>query len=163
MSVMGIGTHRAKVLAHVLGKSGTGTPHIAVLFENEGGERITWYGYLSDKALERTVASLCVLGWDPAADDGLVSRLHDTDALVGNEAEIVVEHEVYEGKSNAKVKWVNAIGGGLKGVEAGEATALAASLRQKILSAPRPKPNAKPGPAKVPAGAGADVDDDLPF
>jgi hypothetical protein len=167
---IGIGRHLVKVIGHVLGRSSTGTPHIAVLFENvSSGDRITWYGYLSDKALERTITSLEVLGWDAAAHGGQIDRLHGTDVLVGHEAEIVVEMEVYEGKANPKVKWVNAVGGGLgDGMPADEAVTFGASMRQKILSAAasKPKANPKPGPARAPAAVAAgtvDQDDDLPF
>lgn len=168
MAVIGIGTHLVRVVSHVLGKSGTGTPHIAVLFEDVNGDRVTWYGYLTDKAMERTVASLQVLGWDPVADNGLVNRLNGTQALVGAEAEIVVEMEEWEGKPTAKVKWVNRVGGSLgEGMAEEEAGTFAASLRQKILSAAKPQANSKPGPAKQPAAAGApvgdDFDDGLPF
>ena len=164
MPVVGIGRHAVKVVSHVIGKSGTGTPHVGVLFEDVNGDRITWYGYLSDKAIERTVASLGVLGWDPQAHNGLVDSLNGTDLLVGAEAEIVVEAETYEGKVNHKVRWVNEPGGGsLSSMEDSEAASFAASLRQKILAAPKPKVSTKPGPAKEAVPAGSAVDDDLPF
>lgn len=169
MSVIGIGRSLVKVVSHVLGRSKTGTPHVAVLFEDVNGDRITWYGYLSDSALERTLASLAILGWDAKAHNGLVDTLNGTDLLVGEEAEIVVEAEEYEGKVNHKVRWVNEVGGGgLSSMEEADATSFAASLRQKILSARTPTPSAKPGPAKatkepVPAIGVVDADDDLPF
>lgn len=163
-----IGRHLVRVLGHVLGKSGTGTPHIAVSFENEAGDRITWYGYLSEKALDRTVESLQILGWDFQADNGLIDRLNGTDTLVNNMAEIVVEHEVYEGKINAKVKWVNAVGGGLAAaIPDSDAATLAASLRARIMTSKKVAPSTRPSAAaSSPAGVGAGNDDeldDLPF
>lgn len=168
MSVIGIGRHVVRVVSHVVGKSGTGTPHVSVLFEDVNGDRITWYGYLTDKAMERTIASLQILGWDAVADNGLVHKLNGTDALVGAEAEIVVEMEEWEGKPTPKVKWVNEVGGGMaKPLPEEEAATFAASIRTKVLSAARPQANNRPGPAKQPAAAGApaadDFDDDLPF
>jgi hypothetical protein len=166
MSFENPGRHSVKVAAHMLGRSGTGTHHVAVLFEDEAGDRITWYGYLSDKAIERTVASLQVLGWDPAEHGGRIDSLNGTDLLVDADAEIVVENEEYEGKVRPKVKWVNAPGGGMgEAMDAVDADVFAASLRAKVLSAAKPTPNGAPGPAKrpEPAAAGGAIDDDLPF
>lgn len=165
MALMAIGTHAVRVVSHGLGKSGTGTPYIAVLFENEAAERLSWYGYLSEKAIERTVKTLEDLGWVPAHDGGDITALNGTDRLVGAEAEIVVEAEVYDGKERRKVKWVNRPGGGVPKMEEGDAAGLAASLRGRIMSAASPAPSAKPGPARAaaPAAGPADDDDDLPF
>lgn len=166
MAIIGIGRHAVRVVSHILGRSSTGTPHIAVLFEDAAGDRITWYGYLSDAAMERTLHSLQVLGWNPLQDDGRIDRLNGTEALVGAEAEIVVESEVYNGEARMKVKWVNEVGGGGlgEGMAPDDANAFAASIRAKILSAPKPKPNGQPGPAKTaPASAASGPDDDLPF
>lgn len=159
-----IGSQIVHISAHALGKSKTGTPHIAVLFEDDAGDRITWYGYLTDKAIERTVESLQVLGWNPAASGGDIETLNGTDLLVGNQAEIVVEMEEYEGKPSPKVRWVNRPGGGLQKMDGAEAATFASSLRQKIMSAAKPMPSVKPGPARpvAPVGAGA-PEDDLPF
>lgn len=168
MGVIGAGRHGVKVVNHVLGRSGTGTPHVAVLFEDGAGDRITWYGYLSDAALERTVASLQILGWDPKEHGGDVKALNGTGILAEAEADIVVEMETYEGETRPKVKWVNEPGGGLgAGMDAVEADAFSASLRQKVLSAAKPKPNGQRGPARASAPAasasGPGLDDDLPW
>jgi hypothetical protein len=167
MPAIGAGRHAVKVVNHQLGKSSTGTAHVAVLFEDPEGGRITWYGYLTDAALERTIASLRILGWDPTKHDGRIDSLHNSGLLVDAEAEVVVEMETYNGETRPKVKWVNEVGGGMgEGMPAEEALSFASSLRQKILSAQPPKPNSRPGPARQPAGVGADtdgVDDDLPF
>lgn len=171
MAVIGIGRHLVQVASHVLGRSGTkGTPHVAVLFEDANGDRITWYGYLTDAALEGTMKALGVLGWDPMKFDGRVDSLNGTDLLRGQEAEIVVEMEEWNGEPRPKVKWVNEPGGGGlgDGMSQDEASSFAADLRQRILSAPKPKVSAAPGHARprpsaaVPAGVDDDLDD-LPF
>ena len=174
MSVIGAGRHRVQVASHQLGKSSTGTPHIAVLFEDINGDRITYYGYLTDAALEHTLKALGALGWDPMQHDGRIDSLNGTDLLVGREADIVVEVEIYNNEPRPKVKWVNEPGGGGLGeaMAQDDANAFAADLRKKILSAPRPKVNTQPGPAKpaapakAPAPAGGlpdEFEDDLPF
>lgn len=163
------GVHKVVVVSHQLGKSGTGTPHVAVLFEDPAGDRITWYGYLSDKALERTIASLEILGWDSAEHDGRIESLNGTGILADNEAEIVVELEEYNGDVRPKVKWVNRPGGGMgEAMGADEAATFSATLRQKILSAKGPKATTKPAAVRkpVPATAGkplTEPDDGLPF
>jgi hypothetical protein len=173
MPLLGAGRHHVTVVSHILRKSSGGTPSVAVLFESTAqiGDRITWDGYLTDAALERTIASLRILGWDPAEHDGKVESLHGTDILKGAEAEIVVELEEYNGQQRPKVKWVNAVGGGGlgEGMAAEDVMAFSASLRQKVLSAQKPTPNTKPGPARQPAAVAAnskplsEPDDELPF
>lgn len=171
MPVIGIGRHAVQVVSHQLGRSGTGTPHVAVLFEDVNGDRITWYGYLTDAAMESTLKALSAIGWDPMKFDGRIDSLNGTDLLKGVEAEIVVEMEEYQGKPRPKVRWVNEPGGGGlgDGMSADEATSFAAQLRAKVLGASKPRPNGAPGPArsappKAKAGSVAgDLDDDLPF
>jgi len=177
MSVLGAGRHKVNVVGHQLGRSGgeKQTPYVAVLFESEQtiGDRITWYGYLSDAAFERTVSTLRLLGWEPELHDGRLESLHNTDLLHGREADIVVELEDYNGQARPKVKWVNALGGGGlgEGMAADEVLQFSNTMRQKILSAKGPQPSARPGPSRQPAAAGAgnnrkplnQPDDDLPF
>lgn len=168
---LGKGRHLVNVIDHVLGKSGTGTPFVAVQFESEVqiGDRITWYGYLTDAAFERTVASLQILGWDPAEHNGLMTSLNGTGILKGAPAEIVIDEEQFEGKARMKVKWVNSPGGGGLGgaMEPADAQSFAESIRFKILSAAKPRPSSKAGPARQAAVAGgrplSQPDDDLPF
>lgn len=174
---LGDGTHLVKVADHALTKSSTGKQRVSVQFEAEtdaGVDRITWDGYLTDAAYGYTVDSLRILGWKPEEHDGMVTSLNGTRILVGNEVEIVVETEEYEGKYTPKVKWINNPGGGMgAAMEEDEADAFAKQLRQKILSATKPTPSAKAGAAKPvrnsgrqPATAHAGkpgFDDDLPF
>jgi len=69
------------------------------------GHVINYYGFFTDKTKQRTIESLRYCGWkndDIMAMDGM------GDLLV----RIVVKHEPWEGKVNAKVAWVNRLGGG---------------------------------------------------
>lgn len=160
------GRHSVVVTQHQLGKSSTGTPHIAVEFEGIVGEYLTWYGYLTDAAIEQTLRSLTRLGWDAEKHDGRLESLHRTDLLVGEDAEIVVEFENYNGQSRPKVRWINEVGGGMgEGLGSDAVAELSESLRAKVLSLPRPQANPRPAgaPAKKAAPTLADPDDDLPF
>jgi len=169
--VIGAGRHEVKIVSHVLTKSSQkGTPCMAVVFEDDAGEHITYYGYLSDAALEYTLKALAAMGWDAAQHDGRIDVLNGTDLLLGHKVEIVVDEEEYEGKVRAKVRFVNEIGGGMgERMAPEEGRSFAAQLRAKILAAKGPKPNAaparKPVTATAPAATATDgVNlDDCPF
>jgi hypothetical protein len=100
------GTYKARAKEWAFGLSQTGKEQIAITFdildEEERGETITWYGYFSDAALNRTVEALHYCGWD---GDNLEQIGH----LKDHEVQLVVEDEEYEGKVRTKVRWVNAI------------------------------------------------------
>ena len=96
---------------------------------------ITWFGYFTDAAWERTVESLRTCGWSGSD----VSNIED---LGANEVELVIEDDTYDGKTRAKVKWINKIGGVALGAPlAGDKMkAFAAAMQQKIKSLGAVKP-----------------------
>lgn len=100
------GTYTAKAVEWKLGVTGTGKEQIAVLFQLEDGSQITWYGYFTEKTTERTLDSLEYMGWDGVDISNPVG-------LDRNEVRVVIDHEVSEqdGKTYARVKWVNRMGG----------------------------------------------------
>ncbi len=92
----------------------TGTEFVRLQFEilAEGefrGHQIHWDGWLSEKAIERTMDSLEHCGWDGAS-------LANPRGIGSKDCSIVIEHERSEadGKVYPRVKWVNALGGGAK-------------------------------------------------
>lgn len=102
-------------LACQFGKSKTkGTPQVVVTFEilrgPDAGQTISWFGYFTDnvEATERTLKALRACGFTGDDMDKFWEQRPN------NEVEIVVIHEDYEGKTRAKVAWVNARGGGVK-------------------------------------------------
>lgn len=102
---MEAGTHRAKAKSWALIESQKGTPGVAVEFVLvDGGEDITWDGWLSDGAFDRTLESLRYCGFKG-------ENLEDLQGLDANEVELVIEPETYEGKTKLKVQWVNRPGG----------------------------------------------------
>lgn len=106
------GTYSAHAILGVLSESGLKkTPQVVVDFEittaEFAGEKITWYGFLTDKTTERTGESLRLAGYD--GDD--LEKLKDFDWTNAPNVELEIEHELYEGQTTAKVKWVNAPGG----------------------------------------------------
>lgn len=107
MSQIPNGTYRAKALEWVLAEIGEkNTPAVSIEFgflDPELG-KITWDGWLTEKAADRTIESLRYCGWQ--GED--LSDLHGLDA---NEVDLVIEAEEYEGRTYPKVKWVNRAGG----------------------------------------------------
>lgn len=105
------GTYAAVPVSAVLAETSKGTPQVAVLFEFHEGDdpkgpprTITWYGYLSDRAIARTVEGLRACGWTGTD----VSDLSSIGAT-GEACSIVVEHEPdLQGVPRARVRWVNA-------------------------------------------------------
>lgn len=161
-----------------LGETSTGKEQIAVQFEiltpDADIRSITWFGFFTDAALERTIQSLRYCGWTGA-------DLTDLAGMDANEVELVVDDEVYEGKTRTKVKWINRPGGlSLKSpMDGNRRKAFAASMRANIRAidagaSPAPKQD-KPAPATrpqtrgaLPLAAGRDApppigDDDIPF
>jgi len=161
--MIGRGRHEVGIRSTQLTVSGEkGTPCVSVLFEDETGDTITYWGYLTDAALQYTLKSLAAMGWDSAEHDGRIDTLNETDLLVGRKVEIVVDEEEFEGKVRSKVKFVNEIGGGLgERMAPEESKSFAAQLRAKILAAKGPKPSTAPKKPTPPAGD--DLLADCPF
>jgi len=110
--MLAAGSYGARPIKRQWGFTSKGGEQVAVTFEivdaSDAGHRITWFGYFTEGTWERTVESLRLCGFDPA----------DTSDWEGTNdvtVEIVVEHEAWEGKKQAKVRWINDLAGG-KGV-----------------------------------------------
>jgi hypothetical protein len=91
------------------GETKEGKPQVAVCFAIlDGpcqGRRLTWYGFFTEKTVERTIQSLRYCGFK--GDD---LALLVTQKLT-QEVSVTVGHNTYEGKTTARVDWVNAPGG----------------------------------------------------
>lgn len=143
------GKYSATPVEAALGESKAGKPQVAVLFRINGGahdgESITWFGSFSKNLgqgtktpFQRTIEALRTCGWD--GDD--ISELSSINEDKGVKVRLVVEHDEWEGKMSAKVKWVNRDGIGLATpMKTDKAKAFAASLRGEVLAASR---NIKP-------------------
>jgi hypothetical protein len=164
------GTYRARGVAGTaqLGKTENGAAQLAAAFEiSEGpyaGTTLPWYGYFTDKTKKRTLESLRLAGWSND-DIGEIEGFGDT------EVDIVVGHNTWEGKTTARVDWVNRAGSGgiaLKSpMNDAEKRAFAAKLKGEAVQSRKsvapatkvpPKKNGKPAEEPPPA-----VDDDIPF
>src|SRR4051812_5203366 len=147
------------------------TPQIVVNFEittaEYAGNRIDWFGFLTDKTTERTIESLRYAGWRGSDLSDLSDLSRDDTPVV----EVVIEHEEYEGKSRPKVQWVNRMGGrGGAGLPAAEAKKLAAKMRKAVAAVDQKLKSQgfSLAPSRAPRAPEPDLkatgsDDDIPF
>jgi hypothetical protein len=149
------GSFKAKALSGDLGYAKSGTEQVAVQFEilegPDTGRAITWWGYFSDKAVDRTLKALMVAGWD--GNDVAVLG-----GLGANEVSIKIEDDVYNGETRQRVQWVNPL---RNGPSAGGAM----NDTDKASFAERMKGRALHLKSEQPSSASAPVadDDDIPF
>jgi hypothetical protein len=167
------GNYRGIPVRAALGVAGTGTEQIAVQFElvEPQGQRITWFGFFTENATERTVESLRHCGW---RGDDLSVFVEGAPLPEGfdQEVELVVEHNTYNGKTSARVAFVNS-GGGLamkNALTQDQAGAFARRMKSKIAAFDRAAGRAAPAngqarPAARPAQRAAarqPVEDQIP-
>lgn len=151
------GTYMAKAVEWDFGTSGTGKEQVAVLFAIADGEhqgtRLTWYGYFHEQAArERSFKALRAAGWTG-------KDLFALEGMGTLDAQIVVEHDSYQGKVRAKIAWVNSVVGLAlnKRMSEGEKRAFAAKMRGELLAfnAKAPAPAPAPPPATASSGTQA--------
>lgn len=146
------GKYRAVATSAILTETKNGKEHVAIDLRitqgQSAGECLSWQGWLGERSVARTMESLRACGW-------LGQNLAEIDIEeLCNEVSITVEHEEYNGKTYAKVRWINP---GIKPLEAGKAAALAKRLAAQA-AAIAPIPGKPPVVVAVEPG-----DDDLPF
>jgi hypothetical protein len=132
-------TVRAKAIGASIGSSKNGSLQVAVtcqLLSSElAGETITYIGTVSEKAVEYLVAALDAFGWtgDDPMDFKDVSPARAQE-LLPNEVELVLENETYDGKTRARVKFVNSASRvtKLKFTNPGEERAMVAQAKSLI-------------------------------
>lgn len=106
------GKYRARAQAPSVsfGVSKNGNEQVAITFdlldENDqpSGETIAWIGTFTEKTMARTLESVANCGWDMSTGTSQV------DTVEANVVELVIEHEEYEGRDRARVKWINRLG-----------------------------------------------------
>jgi len=150
------GRFRARAIEGAWGHSNGGTEQCAVMFELETGGKLTWYGFMTEKTVERTMNSLIACG---------VSDLETLDGLGSDEVEVTVEHDTWEGKTRAKIAWVNRLGEGgvaMKNkVTGSEAKSMLSKHKGNFLKLQKAAGVAPGKPASKPKPASAS--DDIPF
>src|SRR6185312_10835687 len=101
------GDYPVKPVKHRWGWSSGKYPQIGISLQITDGEykgrRLTWYATFSDAAAEWTIKGLRALGMVGDDAEQNIGTIYTSDAL----ATAVVAHETYEGKTRAKVKFIN--------------------------------------------------------
>ena len=180
------GVYRGTVTSTALAKTKTGKEQIAIQFRFEGGDQMTWFGFFTEAAYPSTEKALEALGWSPAEHDYRFHELNGSNQLHGAEADCVLEMESARDGYDARLRlrWVNAVGGGLvERMEESEAARFAADVRKRCIAwkgasggasrpasrpppqQPRPQPRQprpQPRQGAAPSGGGYDFDD-IPF
>jgi hypothetical protein len=157
------GTWRARGVTAALGFTSNDSEQVGVdlVFspdqdEEVDGRHITWYGYFTEKTEATTLKALRALGW---ASESLA----DLSGVDTNEVEVVVAYEQgLDGVERARVRWINAIGGGGLAMKSkmseDQARAFAERMRGKVLATAKAAPPAQPpraaaAPSGTPAAA----------
>lgn len=164
--MLAAGTHRARAISGTPCKASTGTEQVAVVFRvptEEGDQTITWFGFCTDKTWHHTVRSLRACGWQ--GDD-----ITDLTGIDANDVDLVIEHEEYDGKMQARVRFVNEVGAAPNITPMDEDSKRLFAARMRGLMAagagkPTAKAKAKPAPKarQSPAEEPSPFNDDVPF
>ena len=175
------GKYKARAIGGKFGESGKKkTPGVGIKFEfemeNAEGkivtEHISWTGWLSENAMERTFKALAICGYDESKGnlaDGTIPREY-FDPKAECEIDIQCEEENYidrdgnpKSAMKTKVAWVNRLGGG--GFQVAEASNVSTMLKsigglkahmqaaRADLGLAKPKPTTTAIPAATPKAA----------
>ena len=161
------GKYRAKAVGAEFGTSENGKDYCFVGFEIVGGphagESIGAWLYFPVDAnnvptamAERSIESLRYCGCAFARGD-----ITDTTGLGSTDVQLVVEHDEYQGKVRAKVKWVNKLASGVKSgdeMRPDQRKAFSAKMRGLVLASGGGAPATRTNDEPPPIG-----DDDIPF
>lgn len=148
------------------GPATTNSPFTAVLsFEilrgPQAGQHISAFLYFGDRSVDRSMESLRACGFSGEDLDKFIDQNPDI------EAQIVVEHETYEGKTRARVKWINSASRGFvleKPLDQKELRMFSAQMKAKLKTikevsgkkAERQAPSADPAATGEPEDRGDD-------
>jgi hypothetical protein len=107
---------------------------------DEVGMHISYFGTFGPNSIDFTVDAIRACGWT-GDDVSEVPALAEAGQLA-NEVRLKIEHETYEGKLRAKVKFVNKVGGGAKiklerTLDDDRVKRFAASMKSRIRAAGR--------------------------
>jgi len=163
-----VGKHEVIVSETGLVKTQKGDMQIVVKFENAEGDSITAYLATSEAAWPYTQDKLANMGWDPVSNGFRVEDLNESPSPIhGNQCQIVVKEEEFEGKTRKKVSFINPPGGmPIERMESSEAQRFAAQLRSRLTGRPG-APARQPQPQRAaqprPAASQDHANEDIPF
>lgn len=139
------GMYTARATEAAYGQTSKGTDQVAVDFQITSsqnpqyeGAHITWYGYLSAAAAERTLEAIIACG---------CTNLDTLEGITTNEVQLVIQHEPdLESRLRARVAFVNKLGGiAMKSrMNEGESRAVAAKWKGKFEALRKGQPTSSP-------------------
>jgi hypothetical protein len=111
MSIVKPGKYVAKVVDYGIPEIQPGKiACVALTFEFKDDtslRQLTWFGYLSDAAIGIAIKGMITAG---LKSNDLLTLL-GPEAFHDKEVQITVENEEYDGKTRARIKWINEISG----------------------------------------------------
>ena len=134
-------------------KSADKSPQVAVGFQNQTGDYITYYGSLSPNALKYTIERLRNCGWTG-------NDLSTIGSIVGKTADIKVGEDTYNGETSLKVKSIYAPKPPKKRDPTDPATVKSIAQQYAAQIAALESANEPPPPSDADAPFGTD---DIPF
>lgn len=140
------GVYIGTVVGHNVGETKNFEPQVAVNFSlstDEGPQKITYFGYFTEKAAKYTIQNLITCGLKGNHPAG--------DLEIGKQVELVIENEAYEGKTRAKVRYINEIGAAKNFVSSDVAKAKLSQFEGMVMEARQNNPKK------------AASDDEIPF
>jgi len=151
------------------GETKNGTKQVVLHFEildgAHAGKRLPWFGFFTANSADRTIESLRACGFK--GDDLALAQDQEMSLRVS----VTVEHSTWEGKTRAKIAWVNRPGGGgvklEKPMDANALRMFSASLKTRVAGKPVVSgEKGEPGKAPPPSDSfepPPPTDDKLPF
>jgi hypothetical protein len=160
------GKYLAKVVNYGIGETKAGNPQACITFsfiEGETNREMTWYGFFTERTIERTIDSLLICGMKGNDPRVLVAGPKSNALDMETEVSIVVENDKDDkgnvilndkGQPTPKIRWVNrAAGTAFKRMDEksvfaklGDLKGLVASRRNEtgIKDAPKPTQDNSP-------------------
>lgn len=131
-----VGQHLVKICDFGFNEKKEGkTPSLFVEFENSDGERMRWFGYLSEKARPWTMKTLMTMGftgnWD-SFSGGIMDCLN-----IDKEFSVTVGESEYnhpttgEIKTSKKIDWINDPEAGPKKADLGQSVSIVKEMNLK--------------------------------
>ena len=156
------GVFQAKCCEWALIETKSGAPQVYLVLEKPDGSRLpAYYGSLSEAALPYTLKALRNCGW---AGSDIMELDHASCGMDKNIVEAVVMHEEYDGKTRAKVKWLNIPGAIMATpLSADKKAAFAQQLKANILRLEMDKPKAPTQQRQTEPPPGHPANVDIPF
>lgn len=161
MDLLPVGRYLARAVDAALSETKTGKVQVVVRFEllDEGyeGHSVMWYGVFATESMSRRIIEgLRACGW--YGDD-----LSDLSGVYDNQVEVEVEHSTWEGRTSARVRWVNEVGGSLRVTPLAPDRARAFAARMRHLTAATKPPARSAHPAGASSQASPPTDEPIPF